>query len=268
MGEVVREQAKTSEVWETSDVYSGDLPRAARIVQIDDENYRVKTFTLDLTLPTARPGQFAMVWLPGVNERPLSLLDGAPVRFTVARVGEFTTAVHGLHAGDRVWVRGPLGNGFTLAGQRLLLVGGGYGVAPLHFLARHALARGCQVSVVVGARTAADLLFLERFAALGVTVVATTDDGSAGLAGMVTAGVSHLMEQSAAPFDQLYACGPNPMLLALGELARSLRLPAQLSWENRMRCAIGICGTCERDGWLVCREGPVEVLDLAQPAGL
>lgn len=251
-----------------SEVFGSGLPRAARIVHIDDENYRVKTFTLDLTLTAARPGQFAMVWLPGVNERPLSLLDGSPVRFTVARVGEFTTALHSLRAGGRVWVRGPLGNGFTLAGRQLLLVGGGYGVAPLHFLARTALAQGCRVSVVVGARTAADLLFLERFAALGVTVAATTDDGSAGVAGQVTDGVRHLADASATPYDQLYACGPNAMLLALADLATELSLPAQLSWENKMRCAIGICGTCERDGWLVCREGPVEMRDLARPANL
>ncbi len=268
MGEVVSAQAKTYEAWETSQVYSGGLPRAARIVHIEDENDRVKTFTLDLALPGAQPGQFAMVWLPGVNERPLSLLDGSPVRVTVARVGEFTTALHNLHVGDRLWVRGPFGNGFSLAGRHLLLVGGGYGVAPLHFLARAALAKHCQVSVVVGARTAADLLFLDRFADLGVTVVATTDDGSAGRAGQVTAGVRHLVGAAAEPFNQLYACGPNAMLLALAHLATGLDLPAQLSWENRMRCAIGICGTCERDGWLVCREGPVELRDLARPASL
>ena len=251
-----------------SEVFGSGLPRAARIVHINDENYRVKTFTLDLILPNARPGHFAMVWLPDVNERPLSLLDGSPVRFTVARVGEFTTALHSLRTGDRVWVRGPLGNGFTLMGQHLLLVGGGYGVAPLHFLARAAQAQGCQVSVVVGARTAADLLFLDRFAALGVTVLATTDDGSTGVAGQVTDGVRRLVGASATAYDQLYACGPKAMLQALRALSHHLGIAAQLSWENRMRCAIGICGTCERDGWLVCREGPVEMRDLARPANL
>ncbi|MBK7199004.1 hypothetical protein [Candidatus Amarolinea dominans] len=107
--------------------------------------------TLELALPAARPGQFAMVWLPNVNERPLSLLDADPVRFTVARVGAFTAALHDLRLGDRLWVRGPLGQGFTVRGRHLLLVGGGYGVAPLHFLARAALAAGAQVSVVIGA---------------------------------------------------------------------------------------------------------------------
>lgn len=232
---------------------------AARITEIVEENYRVKTFTLDLTLPTARPGQFAMVWQPNVNERPLSLLDGSPLRFTVARVGEFTTALHNLHVGDRLWVRGPLGNGFTVRGRRLLLVGGGYGVAPMHYLARAALTTGAQVSVVIGARTAADLLFVDHFGALGCAVVTTTDDGSAGLAGFVTAGVERLLATTSAPFDQLYACGPGPMLAALERLAVQRHLPSQLSWENKMRCGIGICGTCEKEGWLVCSEGPVRL---------
>jgi dihydroorotate dehydrogenase electron transfer subunit len=233
------------------------IHHAGRITQITVENYRVKTFTLDLALPAAQPGQFAMVWLPHVNERPLSLLDANPVRFTVARVGEFTTALHDLRVGDRLWVRGPLGRGFTMHGQQWLLAGGGYGVAPLHFLARAGLAAGAQVSVVIGARTAADLLFADRFAALGCAVVTTTDDGSAGLAGFVTAGVERLLATTTARFDQLYACGPGPMLAALELLAAKRQLPAQLSWENRMRCGIGICGTCEKEGWLVCSEGPV-----------
>ncbi|MFZ1471354.1 MAG: dihydroorotate dehydrogenase electron transfer subunit [Anaerolineae bacterium] len=233
------------------------IHQAARITGISEENYRVKTLTLELALPAARPGQFAMVWLPNVNERPLSLLDADPVRFTVARVGAFTVALHDLRLGDRLWVRGPLGQGFTVRGRHLLLVGGGYGVAPLHFLARAALAAGAQVSVVIGARTAADLLFMDRFAALGVPVITTTDDGSAGRPGLVTAGVEHLLATATTPIDQLAACGPGPMLTALERLAAVHHLPAQLSWENRMRCGMGICGTCAKDGWLVCSEGPV-----------
>ncbi len=240
------------------------IHQAARITDIVEENYRVKTFTLDLALPGAQPGQFAMVWLPNVNERPLSLLDANPVRFTVARVGEFTHALHGLRVGQRLWVRGPLGHGFTPRGRRWLLVGGGYGVAPLHFLARAALTSAVPVSVVIGARTAADLLFADRFAALGAPVITTTDDGSAGLAGFVTAGVEQLLAAAAPRPDQLYACGPGPMLAALERLATQQQLAAQLSWENKMRCGIGICGTCEKEGWLVCREGPVRLN--AQPA--
>ncbi len=232
-----------------------DLPRAARIVATRTENYRTRTFVLDLRLE-ARPGQFVMVWLPGVEERPLSLISGDPVAFTVARVGPFTTALHQLREGDRLWVRGPYGNGFELRGQHLLCVGGGYGVAPMLFVAREALATGRRVTAIIGARTADDLLFLDRFAELGCPVIATTDDGSAGMRGLVTDGIRHVLERE--PADEIYACGPRPMLEAIRRLCQTEGLPCQLSWENRMRCAMGICGTCELDGWLVCREGPVQ----------
>ncbi len=231
-----------------------DLPQAARIVETKAENDRTRTFVLDLHL-AARPGQFVMAWLPGVEERPLSLIAGDPVSFTVARVGPFTTALHQLRVGDRIWVRGPYGNGFDVRGQRLLCVGGGYGVAPMLFVARQAVAAGRRVTAVIGARTAADLLFTDRFAALGCPVITTTDDGSAGMRGVVTDGIRQALEQELP--DEVYACGPRPMLEAILRLCQAEGLPCQLSWENKMRCAMGICGTCEQDGWLVCREGPV-----------
>jgi dihydroorotate dehydrogenase electron transfer subunit len=238
-----------------SDIRALGLPRAARVVQVETENYRTKTFTLDLELD-ARPGQFVMAWLPGVNERPLSLLSARPVAFTVARIGDFTAALHALSVGDRVWVRGPYGNGFTVRGQRILCLGGGYGVAPMAFVAREALAQGCAVTAVTGARTAADLLFVARFAALGCRVIALTDDGSEGRRGLVTDGAALALEEGS--LDEVYACGPGPMLEAVARFCTAHALPAQLSWENKMRCALGICGTCERDGWLVCRDGPVQ----------
>lgn len=235
------------------------LHQVARVEAVEEENYRTKTFTTDLHLPNARPGQFAMVWLPGLNERPFSLLSNEPVRFTVAAVGPFTRALHRLRPGDRLWVRGPLGNGFTLVGKHLLLIGGGYGVAPLYYLAQTALAAGRRVTVIVGARTRAEVLFERRFQALGVHLILTTDDGSYGEHGLVTAPLTRLLTgmEDRRP-DHVYACGPAPMLEAIRHLCQVHGIPAQLSWEQIMRCGMGICGTCEREGWLVCHEGPVQ----------
>lgn len=235
---------------------TGQIYTRARVVAIEVENYRTRTFTTDLSWPEARPGQFAMVWLPGVNERPLSLLDRDPVRFTVAAVGPFTRALHTLQPGDWLWVRGPYGNGFELVGKRIVLVAGGYGVAPLHFLAREALAAGWEVTVIVGARTRADVLFERRFTALGVPPIITTDDGSYGQRGLVTDALADVLKRE--PVDMVYACGPRGMLEAVAALCERVGVPAQLSWEGIMRCAMGICGTCARGGWLVCRDGPVE----------
>lgn len=230
------------------------LPRPARIVDVVVENARTRTFVLDAEAP-AEPGQFAMLWLPGLDEKPFSLRDHRPLAFTVAAVGPFSRALHRLGPGDRVWWRGPFGRGFHLIGDDHLLVGGGYGVAPLLLLARQALARGHRVRTVIGARGADDLALVEATRAAGAQVVVTTDDGSAGLRGRVTDAVGPML--AADPPATLYACGPHPMLAALEAQAGAAGVKAQLSWEAYMRCAIGICGSCEHHGLLLCADGPV-----------
>ena len=251
------------------------LPAAARIVDIADESTAVRTLVLDRSLK-AEPGQFVMTWLPGADEKPFSLVRADPVTLTIARVGPFTTQIYALKVGAPLWLRGPLGHGFVLpavpAPHRqgaILLVAGGYGVAPLHFLAERALAAGWGVSAVIGARTAQDLVFDRRLAALGAEVHVTTDDGSLGERGLVTEAAERLLAApvGAAPrgrplpaFEALYACGPEPMLSAVEKLARAYHLPAQLSYERYMRCGFGVCGSCARDGWLVCSDGPVKYI--------
>jgi dihydroorotate dehydrogenase electron transfer subunit len=239
------------------------LPRVARIVELRDENARVRTLVLDRELE-AEPGQFVMAWLPGVDEKPFSLVAARPVMLAVARVGPFTEQVFRLGAGDRLWIRGPLGRPFRLPQNRtgeagLLLVGGGYGVAPMHFLARRALASGWPVTAVVGARTAADVVYVDRFRALGARVVVTTDDGSRGEQGLATDAARRLLEEGG--YCALYACGPEPMLAALDALARERGIAGQLSYERYMRCGLGVCGSCARQGWLVCRDGPVREVE-------
>ncbi len=234
------------------------LPVVARLVEVIEESAQVRTFVLDCSLE-AEPGQFLMAWLPGLDEKPFSLARSAPVTMTIARVGPFSQTIHTLRPGDRLWIRGPLGRPFELPepGEgALLLIGGGYGVAPLHFLADRARAAGWPVDMVIGARTAADLVFARRFEALGARVTLTTDDGSTGLRGVATDAAARLLDQGC--YVGLYACGPEPMLDAVERLAQARRLPAQLSYERYMRCGFGVCGSCAKKGWLVCKDGPVK----------
>ena len=240
------------------------LPQIARVVDLVDEGTKVRTLVLDLSME-ASPGQFVMAWLPGLDEKPFSLVRADPVTLTVARVGPFSTALHGLRAGDPLWLRGPLGQPFTLppdgpsvARSPLLLIGGGYGVAPLHFLAECARSSGWPVSMIIGARTASDVVFASRFEALDLPVAITTDDGSMGLRGVVTDAAKPLLDGAA--YRAIYACGPEPMLDAVERLAHRWRLPAQLSYERYMRCGLGVCGSCARQGWMVCSDGPVRHL--------
>ena len=236
------------------------LPQPAHIIEMVDEGPSVRTLVLDLHLE-AEPGQFVMAWLPGVDEKPFSLVRGDPITLTICRVGPFTERIFSLGLDDLLWIRGPLGQPFTLPrlfASRILLVAGGYGVAPLFFLAQRARDAGCDPIVVIGARTAADVVFADRFAALGVLVSITTDDGSLGHQGLATDAAGQLLGENT--FHSLYACGPEPMLDAVEALARGHHLPAQLSYERYMRCGFGVCGSCVRDGWLVCRDGPVKCI--------
>jgi dihydroorotate dehydrogenase (NAD+) catalytic subunit len=238
------------------------LPQAMRVAGIRDENAATKTLVLDGALD-AQPGQFVMAWLPDVGERPFSLADVDPVSLTVAAVGPFTQALHRLALGDRLWVRGPLGRGYRLpeAGtpaRHYLLVGGGYGVAPLHLLARRLLALGHQVSTVIGARRAQDLLLVRAFRDLGVALWLATEDGSQGLRGLATDAMLPALDGAPMETAAVYACGPTGMLRAVAATCRARGLPVQVSWEAPMRCGIGLCGSCEVGaGWLACLDGPV-----------
>lgn len=241
-----------------------DLPTAFRIRDIRDESPTVRTFTLDGAIQ-AEPGQFVMVWLPRVNEKPFSLVDAAPITLTIARVGPFTEAAHWLRVGDRLWLRGPFGRGFDLLPRLAVLVGGGYGAAPLAFLARRLRAQGVDVSVALGAKGAADLVLMDRFHAVGCHVHPATEDGSLGHKGLATDVAERLLD--AQPDAALYACGPEAMLLRLAHLCRERGTPGQFSLERMMKCGLGVCGSCDYRGLLVCRDGPVFSADQVLGAG-
>jgi dihydroorotate dehydrogenase electron transfer subunit len=238
-----------------SETITPTLPVAARVADRIQENPRTFTLVLGCAIPAARPGQFCMLWLPGVDEKPFSIAGPDPLMFTISRVGPFSEALQALGPGEPLWVRGPFGAGWTVGPCRALLAGGGYGAAPLYFLARELRAQGAIVEAALGARTSADLLFMDRFRGCGFAVHAATEDGSSGTAGRVTDVVAPLL--ASRKFDRLCACGPEGMLDTLAELCREHRVAGELSYEAYMRCGVGICGSCERGERLVCRDGPV-----------
>lgn len=241
---------------------STGLPQAFKIAEIKAENAQTNTYVLAGSL-AAQPGQFVMVWLPGLEDKPFSLAQADPIHLTIAAVGPVTRAIAQLQVGDTVWVRGPLGRGFCLppglaSEQYLLLIGGGYGVAPLLFLARQARAAGCWVSMLVGARRSSDLLLLQEFEALGTPLWLATEDGSAGRPGLVTEAIPDVLGNPPILPTAVYACGPTGMLGAVAGWSASTGIPVQLSWEAHMRCGLGLCGSCEVGaGWLTCLDGPV-----------
>jgi dihydroorotate dehydrogenase electron transfer subunit len=237
------------------------LPRVVTITDIITENSYVKTYVLDDSATGATPGQFIMLWIPHVDEKPFALVGGEPLTVTVACVGPFTRAFHALRIGDQVGWRGPYGRGFDLAGDgEALLIGGGYGVAALHFVAQELSKQDARVTVAIGGRSAADVLFVERLRAQGINVQIATEDGSLGVRGFVTDAAAEPLQSA----KRIFACGPEAMLVAVMRAALAQNIPAQLSVERYMKCGFGVCGQCTMSGKLVCTDGPVfTALELA-----
>ncbi len=232
-----------------------------RIREIRLENYRTKTFVLEGFLPVT-PGQFIMAWLPGIGEKPFGVMDDDPFSITIVDVGIFTHAAHQLNPGDRIWVRGPFGNGFRSSGNFIHLVAGGYGAGPLHFLAKKATEQGRKITLHYGAKTKEDLILLDALVPFVSEVNLSTEDGSKGNKGLVTESFSTIIAPESC--DWVYACGPTGMLEVIHEICDKKNIPHQLSWEARIRCGLGLCGNCEamnlpgnQKGWLVCSDGPV-----------
>jgi dihydroorotate dehydrogenase electron transfer subunit len=242
-----------------------NLPQTVRIREIREDTHTIRTFVLDAEVPEAEPGQFVMIWLPGLDEKPMSIAHPAPLAVTVASAGPFTMKLHQRKVDDVVGWRGPYGRAFSLRGDMpALLMAGGCGVGPMRFLATRAVERGIPTTVAVGARTGKELACVGDFETLGVNLILTTDDGSRGHQGYVTQAVSMFAADN--PQFAVYACGPEPMLVAIHKLCRKQGIPGQLSLERYMKCGFGVCGQCALDGYLVCQDGPV--FDVEQLDGL
>lgn len=234
--------------------------RTTQIVQIRNESPSVKTFSfIDKLCSKAKPGQFLMLWIPGVDEIPLSILDASKdlVSVSVKAVGDATKHMHSLGSGAIVGVRGPFGNSFTESRGRVLLIGGGTGTAPLLFLAKRLAAKTEKLSFVEGAKTKDELLFVRELSEVcqEKNIITTTEDGTAGLQCLVTKPLGQLLDKE--HFDMIYTCGPEVMVKKIFEMTEQRKLPIEASLERLMRCGIGLCGSCVIGKYRVCRDGPV-----------
>lgn len=220
-----------------------------------------------------QPGQFVHVRIPALESsalrRPFSVFNADDGQVTVLykTVGRGTAALNAVRPGDEINIMGPLGHGFPLKCEgEALLVGGGYGVAPLYFLAKRLLASGFdagRVQVFVGGRTKSDLLALDRFAALNVKVSTATNDGSDGVKGLVTDPLDDVLAdlRSTGGKFELFACGPDPMLKAVAMRATGTGSRGWISMDRHMVCGVGACYACiqktVRGNSRCCIEGPV-----------
>jgi len=237
------------------------LPKTYRIKAVKQETPHVRTLTFDVSLG-AKPGQFVMVWLPGVDEKPMSVAYDGPegIRITFFAIGDMTKKLATSKVGDLIGLRGPFGTYYEWQPQQhLALVAGGYGAAPMYFVAKTASKDNCTMDVFVGARSEGHLLYIDELKKLkSITVHVSTDDGSQGVKGTNVALLKEKMD-SRTTYDQLFACGPEMMLKAVSELSAKRKIPSQLSLERYMKCGYGLCGNCVVDplGIRLCKDGPV-----------
>lgn len=260
------------------------VPVPYRVMARREDGTDTVTLTLapaSAALPAARPGQFFMLWAPGVGEVPISLGGLGPegtIEETIRVVGAVSRALAGAEVAATIGVRGPFGTAWDLdaaVGRHLLFVAGGVGLVPLQPSVVEAIARAGEfetIAVVVGARTPADLLFvdtLDAWASAGVQVITTVDRGDRawhGHIGVVTE-VLDLVECAPARTSAL-VCGPEVMMRFTAQALEGMGVPlsdVQLSLERNMKCAVGHCGHCQIGGSFVCLDGPVVTADRATP---
>ena len=236
-------------------------PTPHKIEALKELNVELKAFTFHSPeiAKDCEPGQFVMIWNPGIDEIPISIADASPegeMELAIADVGDCSHSLHQKQVGDVIGLRGPYGRGFTIKGERVCMVAGGYGAAPLRFAARRVRESAKHVSVLEGARSSSELLYVKEFNGLGCDVRVATEDGSKGYKGIVT-GLLEEIQASGANFDQVLTCGPELMLERVCMITKRERIPTQVSVERIVKCGCGACGSCDIGGYRVCKDGPV-----------
>ncbi len=229
--------------------------------QIESDNFATLFFSYDLIF---KPGQFIMLWIPGIDEKPYTISFHSKNKFgiTIEAKGIFSKKAIELNKGDLIGIRGPFGNGFDIQHRnKTAVVAGGCGMAPLAPLLEKMekldkldkLDKSKSTTFIHGAKSKEYILYPDRF---DNKRLICTDDGSCGHKGFVT----DILDQqitSGKKFEMVYACGPEIMMYNVFKLCEKHNISCQISLERYMRCGFGVCGACVCGKQIVCKDGPV-----------
>jgi len=274
------------------------LPLNARVIDIIDMTPDVKLFRVKPKKAFRyKPGQFMMVSLYGAGEIPISITSTHGmheyIELCVKRVGNVTSAIHRLRAGDEIGIRGPFGNGFTVGkvkGKDILFVAGGIGIAPLRSLINevlrmtlplnsplnktvtrnalrvtcHEMGQGGMLELIYGVRNPSEILFkdeVKEWQKKGINVILTVDKKDKGWRGKTGIVTEHL-NKSRISFKNSHAfvCGPHIMIEAVMRDLSSMGMREEniiTALEANMKCGVGKCGHCYAGGKYICTDGPV-----------
>lgn len=264
------------------------VPQPAAITHVQPEAHGVKTYTLEFKDPAVReayrfrPGQFNMLYLPGIGESAISVSsdpeEPAVLRHTIRVAGNVTQAISRMEAGSVIGVRGPYGNPWPVdraVGNDLIIVAGGIGLAPLrpaiYHVLRHRADYG-KVTILIGARVPADLLYPQEYDVWrghDIEVAVTVDRAEETWKGRV--GVVPILFYALRPDPKrttVFTCGPEIMMHFVVYEALARRVPKDriyLSLERNMKCAVAFCGRCQYGPTFLCKDGPVLSYDRIEP---
>jgi dihydroorotate dehydrogenase electron transfer subunit len=244
-------------------------PRIVEIKKVKKETPTVKALTFhDEKCALAKPGQFIMVWIPNIDEIPISIAltnEEDLVTIAVKKVGEATEALHNLTFKDKIGIRGPYGTFFSnYLNDEVIIAAGGVGIAPLMNVIKDLATFKRKAKIIFGAENKRELLFLKEIKKLifnkpFLNFIPATLDGSYG----VKSDVASILEEEIKDFKgQVLTCGPEPMIYKIFKLCIKKGVKLQASLERIMKCGIGVCGSCELAGFRVCKDGPVFNLNL------
>nr|MDO8084093.1 dihydroorotate dehydrogenase electron transfer subunit [Candidatus Sigynarchaeum springense] len=234
----------------------------APVTAIRDEGVDMKTFTISAPAiaRSYKPGQFVVLWLPDVDFLPMGVshVSGDHIEITVQRIGEGTGELFKKRVGDKVGIRGPYGNGWDLSQDDYLAVGGGVGIAEISNAIDDLVARNKRVTAILAGRTKDHVFCDDLYEGKAKQLCIVTDDGSTGTKGFATDYVEKLVKENG--IKNIITCGPEVMMKKVVDIARRLGVPVQASLERKMKCCVGLCGTCcmgENDDVAICKMGPV-----------
>ena len=229
-----------------------DIPQMLEISQVVQEGKSQKSFFFKHHID-CKPGQFIMVWLPSIDEKPMAIsyCNKNEFAFTSQAIGKFTNSLDKLKKGNKVGIRGPYGNSFS-AKNNACVVAGGVGLSSLSTLIDSLK----NPLIIYGARSKEHLIYLKRYK--NKKMIVTTDDGSYGRKGFTTDVLQESLKSNKKnKIKIVYTCGPEIMMKKIFEICNKYKVELEASLERYLKCSFGICGACMIDDKIVCIDGPI-----------
>ena len=220
------------------------------ISDIVQDGKRQKSFFFKHSMD-CKPGQFVMVWIPDVDEKPMAIsyYKKNEFAFTSQSIGKFTNDLDALKKGNKIGIRGPYGNSFSLK-NNACVVGGGVGMASVSTLIDN-----LQNPVIInGARSKEHLIYIKRYKSHNMIIA--TDDGSSGRKGFTTDILKEVLKENK-NIKNVYTCGPELMMKKVVDICNEHGVECEASLERMMKCGFGICGACMCNDKIVCLDGPI-----------